>query len=186
MVARELKSIVHMAELIADLETTVVSPQTGEYYVQVVGEQLPSGHWEAWLEFVPLADGEPVLLTDTETTQSSREDLVSWSAALTPVYLEGAFARAARGSGPRSLARTYDATIGQIPFDPFEMLQIAGREGMRVRLRALTRAELLAMIGECGLNPAAKSLVRLSDSQLVTFIVTAVDVQSARGNPAGN
>ena len=42
------------------------------------------------------------------------------------------------------------------------------------------------MIGEYGLNPAAKSLVRLSDSQLVTFIVTAVDVQSARGNPAGN
>jgi hypothetical protein len=173
-----------MAELIADLETTVVSPQTGEYYAQVVAEQLPSGLWEAWLEFVPLADDEAVLLTDTETTQSSREDLVSWAAAVTPVYLEGAFARAARVSGRRSLARSYDATIGQIPFDPFEMLQVVGKEGMRVRLRALTRAELLAVIGEYGLNPAAKSLVRLSDSQLVTFIVTAVEVQTARGYPA--
>ena len=66
------------------------------------------------------------------------------------------------------------------------MLQLVGKAEMRVRLRALTRAELLAMIGEYGLNPAAKSLVRLSDSQLVTFIVTAVEVQSARGNPAGN
>ena len=173
-----------MAELIADLETTVVSPQTGEYYVQVVAEQLPSGLWEAWLEFVPLADDEAVLMTDTETTQSSREDLVSWAATVTPVYLEGAFARAELVSGQRSLTRTYDATVGEIPFDPFEMLQLVGKEGMRVRLRALTRAELLAVIGEYGLNPAAKSLVRLSDSQLVTFIVTAVEVQSARGNPA--
>ncbi len=115
-----------MPEIIADLETTVVSPQTGEYYLQVVAEQLPSGLWEGWLEFVPLADDQDVLLTDTETTQSSREDVERWSATLTPVYVQGAFARAARVSGERSL----------------------------------------------------------SNSQLVTFIVTAVEVQSARGNPA--
>lgn len=173
-----------MPEIIADLETTVISPHTGEYYVQVVAEQLPSGTWEAWLEFVPLADDEQVLLTATETTQSSREDVARWSATLTPVYVQGAFARAARVSEERSLVRRYDTTIGRIPFDPFEMLQRDGKERMRVRLRALTRPELLALIREYDLNPAAKSLVRLSDSQLVTFIVTAVEVQSARGNPA--
>jgi hypothetical protein len=173
-----------MPEIIADLETTVVSPQTGEYYLQVVAEQLPSGLWEGWLEFVPLADDQDVLLTDTETTQSSREDVERWSATLTPVYVQGAFARAARVSGERSLVRRYNTTIGGVPFDPFEMRQLEGKERMRVRLHALTRAELLALIGEYDLNPAAKSLVRLSNSQLVTFIVTAVEVQSARGNPA--
>lgn len=173
-----------MAEIIADLETSVVSAQTGEYYVQVVAEQLPGGLWDAWLEFVPLANDQDVLLTDTETTQSSREDLERWSATLTPVYVQGAFARAARVRGDRSLVRRFDTAIGGKPFDPFEMLQLVGKDGVRVRLRALSRAELLAMIGEYGLNPGAKSLVRLSDSQLVIFIVTAVEVQSARRNPA--
>ena len=103
---------------------------------------------------------------------------------MTPVYVQGAFARAARVRGDRSLVRRFDTAIGGKPFDPFEMLQLVGKDGVRVRLRALSRAELLAMIGEYGLNPGAKSLVRLSDSQLVIFIVTAVEVQSARRNPA--
>jgi hypothetical protein len=41
-----------------------------------------------------------------------------------------------------------------------------------------SRSELLAIIEQYGLNPAAKRLTWLSDSQLVTFIVTAVEVQA--------
>ena len=172
-------------EIIADLQTTVISPQTGEHYVQVVAEQLPGGLWEAWLEFVPIADDQAVLLTDTETTQSSREDLERWSAALTSVYVEGAFARATRAGGQRSLVRAYDTTIdSRTTSDPFEMLRRAGRNGLRVRLGGLTRSEMLAIIRQHDLNPGAKSLARLSDSQLVTFIVTAVEVQSERRHPA--
>jgi hypothetical protein len=45
----------------------------------------------------------------------------------------------------------------------------------------LTRPELVAIIQNYDLNPAGKSLTRLSDSQLVTFIVTAVEVQALQG-----
>jgi hypothetical protein len=48
---------------------------------------------------------------------------------------------------------------------------------LRGRLRLLARSELLAMIEHYGLNRAGKSLARLTESQLVTFIVTAVEVQ---------
>ena len=37
------------------------------------------------------------------------------------------------------------------------------------------------MIESYDLNPAEKSLIRLTDSQLVTFVVTAVEVQAAQG-----
>jgi hypothetical protein len=42
----------------------------------------------------------------------------------------------------------------------------------------LSRPELLGIINRYNLNPAEKSLIRLTDSQLVTFIVTAVEVQA--------
>jgi hypothetical protein len=72
-----------MTEIIRDLETTIASPDGHDYYVQVVGEQLASGTWEVWLEFVPLDDDLDLLLTNTETTQLTREDVVGWSEALT-------------------------------------------------------------------------------------------------------
>jgi hypothetical protein len=49
---------------------------------------------------------------------------------------------------------------------------------MRVRLNALPRTTLLEIIDTFGLNPAGKSLSWLSRNQLVTFIVTAVEVQT--------
>ena len=67
-----------------------------------------------------------------------------------------------------------------MPFDPFEVLPL-GKADLGARLRPLTRPELLAMIQKYDLNPAGKSLTRLSDSQLVTFIVTAVEVQALQG-----
>jgi hypothetical protein len=67
-----------------------------------------------------------------------------------------------------------------VPFDPFEVWSL-GTSALRVRLRALTRPELMAMIQKYDLNPGAQSLTRLSDSQLVTFIVTAVEVQVLQG-----
>ena len=172
-----------MPEIIADLETTVVSPQRIEYYVQVVGEQLSSGMWESWLEFVPLDDTLNVLITKTATTQSTREDVVHWSETLTMTYLQGAFDRAVQPRGGRTLVRRYVTTATDVlaPFDPFELLPLLGKAALRARLRPLSRPELLAMIRKYDLNPARKSLTRLSDSQLATFIVTAVEVQTVQG-----
>lgn len=166
-----------MPEVIADLETTVTSADGHEYYVQVAAEQIGS-IWEAWLEFVPLDDSLDVLMTRTETTQPTRSDVVRWSTTLTPVFLQGAFERAVQVTSGRRIIRDYPVTTSDVlvPFDPFDVFRISELE-LRGRLRLLARSELLAMIEHHGLNPAGKSLARLTDSQLITFIVTAVEVQ---------
>ena len=169
-----------MREIMIDLERTVVSPDGDEYYGQVAGDQRPDGMWEAWLEFIPVDDSLQQLRTNAETTQPTREDAIRWSETLTDVYIQGAFARAVRaaeGGGPV----TYPSvTAGVAPLDPFEVLQL-GKAALRARLHGLTRPDLLAVIEKYNLNPAAKDPSRLSDSQLVTFIVTAAEVQAFLG-----
>jgi hypothetical protein len=98
------------------------------------------------------------------------------------VYLQGAFARAVAISDGGSVVRNYETVIADVavPFDPFEVLPL-GKDALRARLRVLTRPELVAMIQKYDLNPAGKSLTRLSDAQIVTFIVTAVEVQALQG-----
>lgn len=86
-----------MPDVIADLDTTVTSSDGREYYVQVAAEQKGSV-WEAGLEFVPVDDGLDVLLTNMETTQPTRDDVVRWATTLTPVFLQGAFSRALRAT----------------------------------------------------------------------------------------
>ena len=172
-----------MAEIIGDLETTVTSAAGHEYYVQVAGEPLAGGNWEVWLEFVPLDDDLEVLSTHTETTQPTRDDVVGWAAALTETYLEGAFARALQNTD-RVAVRDFAAEVAETPapFDPFDVLPL-GKAELRARLRVLSRPELLGIISSYNLNPAQKSLMRLTDSQLATFIVTAVEVQAVHGRP---
>src|ERR1043165_6230927 len=111
-----------MADVIADVDTTVKAADGSEYYVQVAAEQV-GAVWEGCLEFVPLDDSLDVLLTRTETTQPTRDDVVRWSTTLTPVFLQGAFKRAVREtSGRRHIVRDF-ARIAEdvlVPFDPFE------------------------------------------------------------------
>jgi hypothetical protein len=172
-----------MPEVITGFQTAIVSPRGDEYYVQVLAEQLASGLWEAWLEFVPVDDALDALLTKTETTQPTRDDVVHWAEILSETYLKGAFGRAMTVNEGRRRVRDYPTTTvteDVVPFDPFDVWSL-GTSALRVRLRALTRPELIAMIQNYDLNPGAKSLTRLSDAQLVTFIVTAVEVQVLQG-----
>jgi hypothetical protein len=170
-----------MREAIVDLETTVLSPDGDEYYVQVAGEPRPDGMWEAWLEFIPADDRVELFRSPAETTQPTRDDVVRWSQTLTDVYIQGAFTRAVETREGERLPVSYPtATAGVAPIDPFEVLQL-GKAALRTRLRGLTRPELLAIIEQYNLNPAVKDLTRLSDSQLITFIVTAAEVQALLG-----
>jgi hypothetical protein len=169
-----------VGEIIADFATTVLSSDGHTYHVRLLGEQLPDNVWRAWLEFIPLDDGLEGLLTKTETTQPTRADVVRWSEALTPVYLQGAFARAV-GKDEAARVRVSPAIVtppSAASIEPFEVLRL-GRADLRARLRVLRRSELLAMIERYGLNPAQRDLTGLSDSQLVTFIITATEVQAS-------
>ena len=181
-----------MSEVIADLPYRIVNARGDEYYVSVAGEPRADGRWEAWLEYVP-TDESDALLTSTETTQATRGDVVRWAETLTETYVQGAFERAVTGGVepalPRMVARltraeaaaeaAIAASRGELP-DPFE-LYASGRPAMRARLSVLSRAALLEIITTFGLNPAGKSLAWLSQLQLVTFIVTAVEVQVSSG-----
>jgi len=100
-----------MADVIADVNTTVTAPDGREYYVQVAAE--PTGSvWEAWLEFVPVDDKAAVLLTKTETTQPTRDDVIHWSTTLTPVFLQGALKRAVRETSEHHVVRGFARTVG--------------------------------------------------------------------------
>jgi hypothetical protein len=57
------------------------------------GEVNSDGTWEGWLVFFPLA-GRPAIATERETTQTTYNAIVDWSAGLTSTYLEGALDRA--------------------------------------------------------------------------------------------
>jgi hypothetical protein len=174
-----------MSELIADLELRVVDQSGREYFVNVAAELTANGRWAAWLEFVPLDNTEP-LLTDTETYQSTREDVTHWASTLSDVFVQGAFARAraeAEFLERRELATlTYPPVVLDTPaaLDPFAVFRL-GKDTLRARVRPLTRTELLTIIGEYDLNPAQLSLARLTTAQLVTFIVTATEVQVLQG-----
>jgi hypothetical protein len=64
-----------------------------DYVVRVYADQQPDGLWQGWFVFFPLSGGAPVV-TDRETTQSTREAVVYWASGISPVYLEGALRRA--------------------------------------------------------------------------------------------
>jgi hypothetical protein len=66
------------------------------------GSQQLDGTWGGWLVFFPLGGGSAIA-SDRETTQSTFEALTVWAAGLTPVYLEGALARALSLAQPPSV-----------------------------------------------------------------------------------
>ena len=175
-----------MPEPITDLNYVLSDDQGRQYFPTVVAE-LIDDRWEAWIEFVP-ADDSPPFLTNTETHQSTRDDVVRWASLLDDVYLEGAFDRAVSATtstvrSPISVlypAAAIDKT-GQLFEDPFEMYRDGGKAGLHARLQPLARTELLLIIDAFKLNPARLSLARLTKSQLITFIATAVEVQTSQG-----
>ena len=183
-----------MSEVIAELPYRLLDEDGGEYYVSVGAEPRMDGAWEAWLEYMPVDESDP-LLTPTETTQHTRADIVRWAETLSEIYVQGAFSRAVSATSDvlpglrerisvaeAAAEAAIDAARAEVP-DPFELYE-NGRPAMRLRLGGLPRATLLQIISEFGLNPAGKSLSWLSRNQLVTFIVTAVEVQTAMSRRA--
>ena len=66
------------------------------YRPRAYGDPQPNGKWDGWVVFFPLSLGGTTAIAPPgpETTQSTLAALALWAAGLTPVYLEGALARA--------------------------------------------------------------------------------------------
>ena len=85
-----------MAELIQTYAETLRDSRGAEYVAYAYGEERADGKWEGWIEFRPAAEGQGAARrTGRETTQPDRDALAYWASGLEPVYLDGAFARAA-------------------------------------------------------------------------------------------
>ena len=73
----------------------VQDSQGHPYDVIIYGEPRTDGTWEGRLEFVPLSATLSTRRTARETTQPDRASLEYWATGLEPLYLTGAFERAA-------------------------------------------------------------------------------------------
>jgi hypothetical protein len=81
-----------MAEVIIEYSPPVKDDH-GVWAARACGRKL-EGHWEGWIEFIPVTAGDSPIRTPPETTQVSRRALKYWAEGLTPQYLEGALERA--------------------------------------------------------------------------------------------
>ena len=82
-----------MSETLVVFQSAIIGPDGERYEGRACGREVPSGLWEGWIEFTPLAGGA-IVRTERETTQPNRTDTEYWATGLTPVYLEGALKRA--------------------------------------------------------------------------------------------
>jgi DNA-directed RNA polymerase subunit M/transcription elongation factor TFIIS len=112
-----------LREIIAALGRTIVSPNGHTYEVQLSGEQRSDGQWEAWLEFIPVDESLAFLLTNTETTHPTREDVVRWSATLTDGDIHGALARAVSPNDQGLRVSDPTGTASVVSVDPLEALR---------------------------------------------------------------
>ena len=111
----------------------VIEDQRGAFDGRVVGRQAGDGTWEGWIEFAA-ANGAESLVTDVESRQQTRLQLLRWASGLTPVYAEGALHRAR----PAAVAfEAFEAGRGPSPDRPSTDQELTD---LRRRLRDLISA----------------------------------------------
>ena len=185
-----------MAEVLRSFDESV-RDDSGAYHVRVVGRLADDRMWEGWFEFVRIGDASAeVVVGPVESRQPEREHLAYWASGLSVVFAEGALRRARKpvvvrvriaeqpaSNAPAPKMFTTPATPGVAEpiVDPFEVgarsLDVLAQE-----LAAVGRARLLNIIAAYRLNPLEDDLQPMSDAQLVSFIVAAVESRLVRGS----
>ena len=181
-----------MAEVLASFSAPITD-EFGSYYPRAVGRLAPDAMWEAWIEFVPVDGGSDVLVTPVETRQPERQHVVYWATGLSQVYMEGALKRARNPVTVRipvidepvsdQPARRRVVVERVIPrpepvLDPFE-IGARNIDILRQELTALNRPRLLNIIAAFNLAGDI-DLTKMTDAQLVGFIVAAVETRLSR------
>jgi len=171
-----------MAEVLAKFPETVVGSDGVRYEAQATGMKGTLGHWEAWVEFLPLNGGAPIR-TGRETTQTNHTDAVSWARGLSTVYLEGALERALRPlvvGTPEPAQPMFDqpAPAFHAVLDPFSVFE-KGESLLRSELGALSSWHLVNIVIAHHLSDQSEAaLNRLSAEELMELIVKAVRQQA--------
>ena len=160
------------------------------YLARACGREMDDGRWEGWIEFE--GDDGSVVRSGRETTQPNRTDTAYWATGLTPVYLEGALARALHPTvltPPGVVAvPTFDGPAPAFEesaprpegvLNPFSVYR-KGEDLLRRQLGALAAWHLVNIIESYDLSeqsPAA--LNRLSTPELIELIVATVRERTA-------
>ncbi len=181
-----------MAEVFTEYEASVRDESGREFIARACGRECADGHWEGWLEFIPL-DGGDVVRSARETTQPNRVDTEYWATGLTPIYLEGALHRAVEPvqvvERVVDVQPAYDAPAPDRPIvsvsgtrssrarpvlNPFEVYQ-QGEDILRGQLGALDGPRLRDIIRGYSLTAGdTAELLRVSEAELTDRIIAAV------------
>lgn len=174
-----------MAEVLVEFAETVSIEAGKNYIARACGAEMTDSIWQGWIEFVPLADGEPIR-SARETTQPNRQDTEYWATGLTAVYLEGALRRALkpiRTAAPDVVAphfnRPSDASVVHPPtnaaiLDPFSVYR-KSEAHLRRQLSALAAWHLINIIRRYDLSAeTSAALDERTPAELVELIVDAV------------
>jgi hypothetical protein len=177
---------VSVAEVLVEFAEAVTSEDGRNYTARACGGPMPDGKWQGWLEFVPLANGEPAR-SGRETTQPNRVDTEYWATGLTYVYLEGALRRALNRP-ERPIAREVPRPVFDGPaasfveqstatesiLDPFSVYR-KGEALLRRQLSALAGWHLVNIIKRYGLSgEGSDTLSAREPAALVELIIDAV------------
>jgi hypothetical protein len=182
-----------MAEVLVEFSEPVLDKDGITYTARACGAETANGHWQGWVEFVPMNGGD-VVRSGRETTQPNRIDTVYWATGLTPVYLEGALERAlkplvlppARPIGPPAYHEPAPHPVRPPPaesiLNPFSVYR-KGEGLLRRQLGALSERHLVNIIRAHDLSELSLAeLNAMNAAELVELIVTAVRMTS--GEPA--
>lgn len=191
-----------MADALLDFNYAVTGPDGRPYRARVCGRALENERWEGWIEFEP-ADGGPgeALRSPRETVQPKRSDLEYWGTGLTPIYLEGALARAVESEHPRVVVAepprppTFDGpapparTVVMEPpaaavLDPFSVYA-KGEDVLRQELSALAAWHLRNILRAYALDADGPPAETLGAPELIERIVAGVRRHSPAETPVG-
>jgi hypothetical protein len=177
----------NVAETLLEYEDLVKGPDASRYRARAVGTETPGGTWQGWIEFTPIGGGAPVR-SPRETTQPNHADTVYWATGLTPVYLEGALARALTPTRIRTPAepappvfdrpappvRATVSATGDSVLDPFSVYE-KGETLLRRQLGAMSAWHLVNIIVSYDLSREARaSLELMPAAALIETIIEGV------------
>jgi hypothetical protein len=184
-----------VAEVFVQFTEPVVAKDGRTFTARACGGETDKGMWHGWIEFLPVAGGEPVR-SSRETTQPNRQDTEYWATGLTPIYLEGSLNRSLNPpirkapavapspafDGP---APGLDAPLppGDAVLNPFSVYR-KGEALLRSQLAALSPRHLVNIIGAYDLSRQAPAILTATPAAtLVELIVSAVAARAATARP---
>ena len=161
-----------MERVLLTYQTTLATPGGHTYRPRACGRDRADGTWEGWLEFVP-EDGTSIVRTNRETSQPNFVDLEYWATGVTPVYLEGALARALmpafRPAKPVAAGPPVSAPV----LDPF-VAYGKGEPHLWAQLRGRSPRYLQQIIRTYGLAAQGELVDAMTTAELTAFIIGAV------------